>query len=296
MLKACPADRAWHSRRSRRHGPKGAAFVGLQRIVHCPGGFPAPSRAGIWGCRHSCSVKLPRSPAGRLGRRRKPKSWPELGDAPAANCSVGPCAYIRRARPPLAAASGTAVLLPDPPPEVGLVRASQRRCHQGIGRKSSEELTVLRDIQCHRDPPRLQELGHGFHPTLGEAFPVALREALATTLHATPCLQPRKHRGHERIVLRLRALARSHCQRRAFQRTPRRLGQWRFGRRTAPNRDRRLGPNSIRPNGRRPFGPVVWTWLGPRRSLPERPKQSRIVVGCTARRATSPSDCWTNGW
>ena len=31
---------------------------------------------------HSYSVKPPRSPVGRLSRRRKPTSWPELGDAP----------------------------------------------------------------------------------------------------------------------------------------------------------------------------------------------------------------------
>ena len=49
----------------------------------------------------------------------------------------------------------------DPPPEVGLVRARQRRRHQGIARDSGEELLILRGIQGHRDPSCVQDLGHG---------------------------------------------------------------------------------------------------------------------------------------
>ena len=44
-------------------------------------------------------------------------------------------------------------LFPNPPPEVGCVRALQRRRHEGIVRKAAEECPILRGIQRHRDPP-----------------------------------------------------------------------------------------------------------------------------------------------
>ena len=67
-------------------------------------------------------------------------------------------ASVRRARGVVPPAQGAP--LPDPPPEVVRVRARQRRRQQGIGRESAGELPILRDIPGHRDPPRLQDLGH----------------------------------------------------------------------------------------------------------------------------------------
>ena len=78
---------------------------------------------------------------------------------------------MRRAR------TSPPALLADPLPEVGLVRARQRRRHQIVTRDSAEKRPVLRDIQRHRDPPCFQDLGHCIQLALGKALPVVLAAA-----------------------------------------------------------------------------------------------------------------------
>ena len=54
----------------------------------------------------------------------------------------------------------------DPPPEVGRVRARQRRRHQRIARKCAEKLPVLHDIRSRFDAPGPERRGRELHAAL----------------------------------------------------------------------------------------------------------------------------------
>ena len=77
-----------------------------------------------------------------------------------------------------------AALLPNPPPEVGIASARQRRRHQGLARKSAEELPVLREVQSRFDAPGLQHREHVRREHLPLAFLAAPHVALRVRLQA----------------------------------------------------------------------------------------------------------------
>ena len=94
--------------------------------------------------------------------------------------------------------------LPEPPPEVGLVRARKRRLHHGLSRNSPAQLPVLRQFQNQLDPPGCEKIGRSVHVTVRMAFAVTLRMAFRLRLPAD--------RARERVVLRPGALALAHRQ------------------------------------------------------------------------------------
>ena len=53
-----------------------------------------------------------------------------------------------------------AALLSDPPPEVSLVRAHQRRFHDGLARRRAEEFAILHQVRGHFNAPGLQHCEH----------------------------------------------------------------------------------------------------------------------------------------
>ena len=134
-------------------------------------------------------------------------------------------------------------MLADSPPEVSLPGTRQRRCHHDRSRNSAAQLPVLRHLQGQLDPPGCEDIGHSVHvafrvahrtafrTTFRTAFPVTLRATLPVTPGVAPCPHPCALRCHERIVLRRRALARTHRQSGPFQGSPRRLRPWRLGER-----------------------------------------------------------------